>query len=216
MKKKIFLVDDHYMVRQGLLQIFNQFPDIDVAGEASNAAGLFDLLAVGLPDVVLLDLSMPGLCGAELIAHLRAAHPRLPILVVSMFSDSQVAFDALRAGANGYVTKDSKAAILAQAVYEVAAGGRYVVEHMAKQMVFDMIAPKKNPIEILSPREREILELIMQGASNVQIGNLLHLSAKTVSTHKTRLMEKLKVTTTSELILLADSYLGAPGSRSIY
>nr|WP_315392716.1 response regulator transcription factor [uncultured Duganella sp.] len=213
MTKKIVVVDDHFLVREGLLRIFSQYPDIEVVGQAGNAAGLFELLSANVPDVVSLDWSMPGLSGAKLVAHVRNAYPCLPILVVSMFADTQVAFGALRAGANGYVTKDSDPSTLARAVYEVAAGGRYVVEHMAEQMVFDSIAPRFNPLDILSPREREILGLIMDGANNVQIGDLLHVSAKTVSTHKTRLMQKLKVSSTSELILLANRHGGGTASQ---
>nr|WP_315392713.1 response regulator transcription factor [uncultured Duganella sp.] len=199
------MVDDHFVVRQGLLQIFSLFPDIEVVGEAANGDGLLTLLSRTSPDVLSLDMSMPGLCGGKLIEHVRLSYPRLPILVLSMFVDTQVVLEALRAGANGYVTKDSKPAIVAQAIYDLAAGGRYVVDHVAKQLVFDSIAPKKCPMDILSPREREILEMIVSGASNVEIGDLLHVSAKTVSTHKTRLMQKLNVSSTSELVLLANS-----------
>jgi DNA-binding NarL/FixJ family response regulator len=203
MNKNVLLVDDHAAVRHGLRSIFGGVPGIQVVGEAANSHELLSGLAELEPDVVSLDLSMPGLCGPELIALLRSRRPGLRILVVSMYADTHQAFQALRAGANGYVTKSSPASTLALALQEVASGRHFIADGLAQAMVFDAVRQEEGPIDRLSPREREILRLIVSGASNVIIADRLYLSAKTVSTHKSSVMRKLKVSSMSELILLA-------------
>lgn len=201
----ILMVDDHFVVRQGMRQIISLFPDMEVIGEASNGEEMFRALARKVPDLVLLDMTMPGLSGVALIERLRATWPTLPVLILSMHQDSQIAFSALRAGANGYVTKDSEPAILSDAIHKVAAGKRYVMPDLASEMVFDTIAPKGSRLDLLSPREREILEMIVSGDSIVEIADKLNVSAKTVSTHKMRLMQKLNVQSNAELILVANA-----------
>jgi DNA-binding NarL/FixJ family response regulator len=201
----ILMVDDHFVVRQGLRQIISLFPDLEVIGEASNGDEMFHALKRKLPDLVLLDMTMPGLSGVALITRLRAGWPQLPVLILSMHQDSQIAFGALRAGANGYVTKDSEPSILSDAIHKVAAGKRYVMPDLASDMVFDSLSLKGSRLDLLSPREREVLEMIVSGDSIVDIAEKLNVSAKTVSTHKMRLMQKLNIQSNAELILVANA-----------
>ncbi len=202
---KIMMADDHFVVRQGMRQIIGLFPDMEVIGEAADGSELLACLAQQAPDLVMLDMTMPGLSGTGLIERIRAQYGRLPILVLSMHKDSHVALGALRAGANGYLTKDSEPEMLANAIRKVAAGKRYVMPDLAEEMVFDSISEQHSRLGILSPREREVLEMIVNGDSMVQIAEKLFLSAKTVSTHKMRLMQKLNVHSNAELILVASS-----------
>lgn len=199
----ILIADDHFVVRQGVRQMLHLYPDLAVVDEAASGAEVLEKLDVLTPDLLLMDMTMPGLAGRALIERVRARHPRLPILVLSMHKDTQVALEALRAGANGYLTKDSEPATLAVAVRKVAAGGRYVDQSLAEQVVFASLTPQASRLAVLSPREREILQFIAAGVSLIEIGERLHLSAKTISTHKMRIMQKLEVESNAELIRLA-------------
>lgn len=199
----ILVADDHFVVREGIRQMLRLYADLAVAGEAGNGAEVLELLDRQTPDLLLLDMTMPGLSGLALIERVRARHPALPILILSMHKDVQMALAALRTGANGYLTKDSEPATLAAAVRKVAGGGRYVDQGLAEQVVFASLVPQSSRLDALSPREREILQLIVGGVSLIEIGARLHLSAKTVSTHKMRIMLKLGVESNADLIRLA-------------
>lgn len=199
------MADDHFVVRQGMRQIIGLFPDMDVVGEAADGTELLNALVDREVDLILLDMTMPGLSGVDLIERIGVHHPGLPILVLSMHKEAQIAIGALRAGANGYVTKDSEPSTLAEAIRRVASGKRYVMSELAEEMVFTSLNEQATRLSILSPREREVLEMIVSGDSMVQIADKLHLSAKTVSTHKTRLMQKLNIQNNAELILVATS-----------
>lgn len=199
----ILVADDHFVVREGIRQMLRLYADLAVVGEAGNGAEVLELLDRQTPDLLLLDMTMPGLAGLALIERVRARHPALPILILSMHKDAQMALAALRTGANGYLTKDSEPATLAAAVRKVAGGGRYVDQGLAEQVLFASLAPQSSRLDALSPREREILQLIVSGVSLIEIGARLHLSAKTVSTHKMRIMLKLNVESNADLIRLA-------------
>lgn len=203
MSIRIVIADDHFVVRQGMQQIIGLFPDMEVVGEAANGEALLPTLIEARPGLLLLDMTMPGLCGVDLIKHIRAHHPTLPILVLSMHKDSQMTLGALKAGANGYITKDSDPSALAEAIRKVAAGRRYIMPELAEDMLFCTINDSQSKLDYLSPREREVLEMIVSGDSMVQIADKLNLSAKTVSTHKMRLMQKLNTQNNAELIRLA-------------
>jgi DNA-binding NarL/FixJ family response regulator len=199
----ILIADDHFVVRQGLRQMLRLYPDLSVIGEAGSGLEVLDMLETLKPALLLLDMTMPGLAGRALIERVRARYATLPILILSMHKDAQVALEALRAGANGYLTKDSEPATLAVAIRKVAEGGRYVDQGLAEQVVFASLTPQSSRLDVLSPREREILRFIAAGISLIDIGTRLHLSAKTVSTHKMRIMQKLEVESNAELIRLA-------------
>lgn len=204
---KVLIVDDHAVVRQGVRNILGLAEDIEVIGEAGSGEELLERLEHLTCNLVLLDITMPGITGAPLIARCRALRPDLPLLVLSMHKDGQVAFGALKAGANGYTTKDRDPRELLTAVYKVARGGRYVDSDLAELIVFETArSHERSPLECLSARELEILRHIAKGLAIGDIAQLLHLSPKTVSTHKIKLMQKLGIDNIADLILLAATY----------
>lgn len=201
---RILIADDHAVVRQGLRQVLALAADFQVAGEARDGWEVVDKLRAGGFDLLLTDMSMPGPNGVDLIKRVRDEHPRLPVLVLSMHGESQIAARALKSGASGYLTKDSEPALLLAAVRKVAAGGRYIDPTLAEKMVFESgLAGEAPPHEQLSDREFQIFLLIAQGRGLNDIAGELHLSPKTVSTHKMRLMQKLDIHSTSELVRYA-------------
>ena len=203
---RILVADDHAIVRSGLGQLLQLAPDFQVVGEAANGHEVLERLATALPDILLLDVNMPGGPeGAELIRQVRERWPALPLLVLSMHDEPQVAARMVQAGAHGYVTKDSDMERLVAAVRRVAGGGRYIVPELAEQMVFAgasaPVAPR--PHEALSPREADIFLRLARGQGVNDIAADLGISNKTVSTHKARLMEKLGLGTTTDLVRYA-------------
>jgi len=199
----VILTDDHAIVRSGLRQLLSSAPDIRVAGEAADGHGLLALLRGTPADIVLLDLSMPGLSGVDLIKRLQGEHPTLPVLVLSMHVEAQIVARVLRAGAAGYATKDCDSVALLNAVRKVAGGGRYIDPALVDSVVFSGNAGADTPHELLSPRELQVLERIAAGQALGQIADELHLSPKTVSTHKMRLMQKLELQTNADLLKYA-------------
>jgi len=201
----VILADDHSIVRSGLRQLLNGAGDIQVVGEAADGHGLLALLRNAVADIVLLDMSMPGLSGVDLIKRLQQDHPELPVLVLSMHVEAQIVARVLRAGAAGYVTKDCDPAALITAVRKVAAKGRYIDPALVDSVVFNggLNAGSDSPHEQLSPRELQVLERIAAGQALGQIADELHLSPKTVSTHKMRLMQKLALQNNAELLKYA-------------
>lgn len=201
---KVLIADDHAIVRSGLKQLFALMGDIVIAGEASNGTEVMGALRHGEFDMILLDLTMPGISGINLIAHIRAEYERMPVLVLSMHNEIQVAKRALQAGANGFVTKGSMQEILIEAVRKIAAGGRFIDPVIAEQMMFEKPVPGEIvPHERLSERELQIMKLIAQGHGINEIANELFISNKTVSTHKARLMEKMNFRSNADLIRYA-------------
>lgn len=201
----VILTDDHSIVRSGLRQLLSSAGDIRVVGEAADANALRELLRQMTPHVVLLDLSMPGLSGVDLIKRLQQTYPALPVLVLSMHVEAQIVARALRAGAAGYVTKDCDPATLISAVRKVAAKGRYIDPALVDSVVFNggLGSDSDSPHEQLSPRELQVLERIAAGRPLGEIADELHLSPKTVSTHKMRLMQKLELQTNADLLKYA-------------
>lgn len=200
---RILIADDHAIVRSGLRQIAAVTPDLQIAAEAANGQDVLDKAKSSRCELVLLDMSMPGLNGIDLIRRLKAEKPDLPILVLSMHNEGQIVARALRAGAAGYVTKDSEPEILMAAIRKVAGGGHYLDPGLVDTMVFARNATDAPPHELLSDREFQVLQLLAQGLSLNDIGSRLSISAKTISTHKLRLMQKLGVDSNAELIRYA-------------
>jgi DNA-binding NarL/FixJ family response regulator len=196
---RVLLADDHKIVRDGLRRILGAQADLQVAGEAAGGDDALSLVKAHDYDVAVIDMSMPGLSGLDLIKRLKIEKPRLRILVLSMHGEAQYAARALKAGAAGYVHKDSAAEQLVGAIRKVAAGGVYITEAAAASLVSAQGAPH----EALSAREFEVLRLLVEGLGPSEIGEKLHLSVKTVSTHKTRIQEKLRVGSTAELVRYA-------------
>jgi DNA-binding NarL/FixJ family response regulator len=195
---RIVLADDHKIVRDGLKRILAA-TDLEVAAEAADGDELLKLVKAADYDVAVVDMSMPGLSGLALIKRLKSEKPKLRILVLSMHGESQYAARALKAGASGYLNKDSAAEQLVGAIRKLAAGGVHIGEAAAASLV----AAEKSPHEALSDREFEVLRLLVDGLGPTEIGERLHLSVKTVSTHKTRILEKLNLGSTAELVRYA-------------
>ena len=196
---RILIADDHKIVRDGLKRILAAHEDVDVAAEAASGDEAFALVKKNDYDVVVVDMSMPGLSGMDLIKRLRIEKPKLRILVLSMHGEQQYAARALKAGASGYLNKDSAAEMLLGAIRKIAAGG----VHIGDAAAASLMASEKAPHEALSDREFEVLRLLVEGLGPTEIGEKLHLSVKTVSTHKTRILEKLNVGSTAELVRYA-------------
>lgn len=200
---RILIADDHAIVRGGLKQIVVTTTDIVAAGEATHGAEVIDKVRQAEFDLLLLDMTMPGPSGIDLLRRVRADKPSLPILVLSMHNEGQVVSRALRAGATGYVTKDSDPAILLSAIRKVAAGGRFIDPALVDAIVFDAGNGDRPPHDLLSDREFQVLRKIVAGEAIGEIGATLNLSAKTISTHKMRLMQKIGVDNNAELIRYA-------------
>lgn len=207
---RILLADDHSIVRSGLKQLLATEADLEVAGEASQGSEVLARLRQGGIDLLLMDMSMPGLSGLDLIRRAHTESPDTPIVVLSMHNESQLVSRALRAGAGGYVTKDSDPTILLAAIRKVARGGRFIDPALVDAMVFGA-TEEAPPHEALSDREFEVLQLLSQGLALATVGERLHVSAKTVSTHKTRLMQKLGIDNNADLVRYALRHgLGRP------
>jgi len=199
---RVFIADDHSVVRQGLRQILALAPEFSIVGEAANGEQLLEGLSAGQAEVVLMDVSMPGTQAVDVIGSLKRRTPRLGVLMLSMHDEGPLAARMLQAGASGYLTKDCDPQALLAALRKVAFGGRYIQASIAEKMIFS--GDEGRPLhESLSEREREVLRLIVAGTSLHDIAAALSISPKTVSTHKARLMEKLKVASNAELIRYA-------------
>jgi DNA-binding NarL/FixJ family response regulator len=197
---RVLIADDHSIVRDGLKRILAATSDLQVTGEAAGGDETLALVKANDYDVVMLDMSMPGLSGIDLIKRLKVEKPRLKILVLSMHGESQYAARVLKAGAAGYLSKESAAEALLGALRKIAAGGVHIGEAAAASL---LQAGDKPPHETLSDREFEVMRLLVEGLGPTEIGERLHLSVKTVSTHKTRILDKLGVGSTAELVRYA-------------
>jgi two-component system invasion response regulator UvrY len=192
---RLLVADDHEIVRDGLKRILAATPDLQVAAEAASGDEALRLVKSGDYDLALLDMSMPGLAGIDLIKRLRLEKPKLKVLVLSMHGERQYAARALKAGASGYLTKDSAAAELVGAIRKIAAGGVHISEAAAASLLDSRPS--------LSDREFEVLRLLAAGLGPTEVAEKLHLSVKTVSTHKTNIQQKLGVSSTAELVRYA-------------
>lgn len=201
---KILIVDDHKIMREGLKQILAAHADISVVGEAQNGQEALTAIANIPMDMVLLDMSMPGTNGIELIKRIKQSNPDVAILVLSMHQEDQFAVRALKAGAAGYLTKDSAPDLLVSAIRRVAAGGRHISRTLAERLAYEIDPYKEtSPVEQLSDREFQIYRMLSEGKKINDIAEELSLSPKTVSTHKHRIMEKLNFNNNAEMFQYA-------------
>ncbi len=197
---RVLVGDDHAVVRRGIRQILAETPDILVGGEAATAAEVRRLVQDQRWDVVLLDISLPGASGIDLTAELRRQHPDLRVLILTGHPEDQYAVRAIRAGAAGFLSKESAPDKLVQAVEKVAAGGRYISPELAERLASALAGDASGtPHSRLSDRELEILKLLGSGKTVSQVAGMLGLSVKTVSTHRTRLLRKMEMRTNAEL-----------------
>jgi DNA-binding NarL/FixJ family response regulator len=198
---RLLLVDDHSIVREGLRRVLEAQSSGWSIAEASSGFQALDCLRQQVVDLVIVDLSMPGMNGLDLIARIKSGFPLLRVLVLSMHAEEQYAMRAFKAGANGYITKDSAAAELVAAVSKVAAGGTYVTVSLAEQVVLRLNGSTPLPSHAqLSNREMEVLRRIVAGQRLTDIARVLHLSVKTVSSHKTHIQEKLQLPNLAALV----------------
>jgi len=206
-KKRIFIVDDHPMMRQGLAQLIGAESDLAICGEAENAESALDSIGTLKPDLVLADISLPGKNGLELIKDFHAIQSDLPILVISMHDESLYAERVLRAGGRGYIMKQEGGKKLMQAIRQVLEGKIYVSEKMSADIleIFSgrRAGTESSPVKKLTDREFEVFQLIGQGKGTRDIAEKLHLSVKTVEVHRANIKAKLKLKSSSELIRFA-------------
>jgi len=199
-KIKVLIVDDHAVVRQGLKTILAEISGVQVAGEASNSVDALRLIRTHSWGLVLLDISLPGKSGLELLKVIKTEQPTTPVLVLSMYPEDQYALRVLKSGADGYLTKESAPDQLVHAVRKVASGGKYISQAVAEKMAGDLVANRPGTLhDALSNREFEILRMIASGKTLTQIAEDIRLSVKTVSTYRTRIMAKTGLQNNAEI-----------------
>jgi DNA-binding NarL/FixJ family response regulator len=203
-KNRIFIVDDHPIVRKGLTQLINQEPDLTVCGEAENAEAALELLKKVKPDLAIVDISLRGIDGIELTKLIKVRFENIPVLVVSMHDESLFAERALRAGARGYIMKQEAIEKMMEAIHKVLRGELYVSDRVSANIVKRFVDGKaegvSSPEELLSDREMEVFQLIGQGFGTRQIADQLHVSVKTVETYRANIKEKLNLKNATELM----------------
>ena len=204
---RIVIADDHAIMREGLKRILHGVEDIEVTAEASDGFEVLALVRRGGFEVLLMDMSMPGRSGVDLIRQIKDEVPKLLILVLTMHEEDQYAVRAIRAGATGYLTKDAASSQLINAIRRVAAGKPYISMQVAEQLAInEMPTNEDEPHKALSDREFEVFNMLVNGKSITEIADALHLSVKTVSTHKTRILQKMSSTSLAELVQYAVAY----------
>ncbi|OPY09385.1 MAG: Response regulator UvrY [Syntrophaceae bacterium PtaB.Bin095] len=205
MKKiKILIADDHPIVRAGFKQVIADTPDMLVADEAGNGQEVLNLIGKKDYDLVLLDISMPGRSGLEILKDLKSEKPKLPVLILSIYPEEQYAVRALRAGASGYMTKASAANELIAAIRKISAGGKYISASLAEKLAFYLDGDAtRPPHETLSDREYQVMLMIASGKTVTEIADELCLSVKTISTYRTHILEKMKMKNNAEITLYA-------------
>jgi DNA-binding NarL/FixJ family response regulator len=200
---RILLADDHAVVRQGFKMILAAQSDMEIVGEAGNGREAVELAQNLKPDVVVMDVAMPELNGIEATRRVASSSPHTRVLALSMHKDSVYVREILRAGARGYLLKDSVAADLVSAIRAIAAGEGYLSPAVSDAVLDDYRRHVTNPIDQLSSREREVLQMLAEGKTNKEIAGVLNLSVYTIDAHRGRIMEKLNVHSINELVRFA-------------
>jgi DNA-binding NarL/FixJ family response regulator len=198
---KILLADDHSIVRAGLRRIVEESGDMEVVAEAADGREAIQLVHKKVPDVAVIDISMPGLDGLEVVSQLRTYHPKLPILILTMHEEGQYVVRAIEAGAMGYITKQSAPEQLVKAIRKVHAGGRYLTDDAAEALALSVARGMhgRSPLDSLSMRELQVLRRLALGHTNREIAQAYSISIKTVDTYRSRLLKKLNLRNNAEL-----------------
>mgnify|MGYP002639652511 CR=1 FL=1 len=209
-KVKIILVDDHQLVRDGIKSLISDSFGIEIIGEADHAASFFKLLKNDIPDVVLMDISLPNMSGIDLTKVIRKDYPQIKVLILSMYTSEDFIFNALKAGINGYLPKNTNREELLLAIDEVYKGGEYFSKSISDIILKSFVNSAKygntstaDQMSLLTKREKEILKLVVEGMSNQHIADQLFISIRTVETHKTSIMRKLDLNSTVDLVKFA-------------
>jgi DNA-binding NarL/FixJ family response regulator len=209
-KRTVFIVDDHPIVRQGLALLIDREPDLEVCGDAEEANSALRLIDMMRPDLVIVDISLDGPDGLDLLKNIRTRDPRLPVLMLSMLDEGIYAERALRAGANGYIMKHEATEKVLVAIRRILDGDIYVSDAMANKMLHrfagDVSPGDRSPIADLTDRELEVFRLIGKGHATRQIADELHISVKTVESYQARIKEKLSIHNSRELVQRAVSW----------
>lgn len=200
---RVITVDDHAVVRRGLKQIIEEESDMKVVNEAGNGRDAISVIRQTSCDVVILDISLPGLGGIEVLRHIRHEYPNLPVLIMSMHEEKQYAFRVIKAGASGYLMKDSIPEELINAIRRIIAGGKYISPSFSEALIQEQELSETPLHEKLSDREFQIMCMIARGKALKDIGEVLFISGKTVSTYRTRILEKMKMKTNAEIVSYA-------------
>jgi DNA-binding NarL/FixJ family response regulator len=197
---KVLIADDHTLVRKGLRQILLETKKVEVVDEAKDGKETISKVSANKYDVVLLDISFPGRSGIDVLKQLKSYRPKLPVLILSMHPEEQYAVRALRAGASGYLTKESAPDELIEAIRKVARGGKYITASLADKLASEIGKPsEKLPHEVLSDREYQVMCMIASGKTVKEIAEDLNLSAKTISTHRARILRKMNMKNNAQL-----------------
>lgn len=197
---RILIADDHTIVREGLKQILADTPDVEVTAEAGSAQEVIKRIKGKSLDLVLLDISFPGRSGLDVLKQLKSVRPNLPVLVLSMHPEEQYAIRSIRAGASGYLTKESAPDELLQAIRKTAKGGKYITSSLAEKIAAELNGERSGlPHDALSDREYQVLCMIASGKTVKEIAEILSLSIKTISTHRARILEKMRMKNNAQL-----------------
>jgi two-component system, NarL family, invasion response regulator UvrY len=199
---RIFIADDHAIVRKGLKQILSETPDMFVAAEAGSGEEALKRIAHNKFDIVLLDISLPGKSGLDILMQIKKEKPKLPVVILSVHTEEQYAMRAFKAGASGYLTKESAPEELILALRKISRGGKYVTSSLAEKMAFTITAIRREKLshELLSGREYEVMCMIASGKTINQISKKLSLSNSSISTYRARILEKMKLSSTPDII----------------
>lgn len=197
---KIFIADDHLLIREGLKKLLVYETDLKIVGEADNPDDTLDYISNNEVDILILDINLPGKSGLDILKQLKMFKPGLHVLILSMYPEEQFAERTLKAGASGYLTKESAPDELINAIRRVAKGGKYISHQLAEKLIFKKDAEYELPHQALSDREFQVLKLMARGKSQVDISSELNLSTSTINTYRSRILEKLGLKTNAELI----------------
>lgn len=198
---KVLIADDHPVVRQGVKQILTEELQLKQFDEARNAREVLEKVSRNKWDILILDINLPDMSGLEILRQLKKVHPDLPVLVLTVFDEDQIAIRVLKAGASGFVTKETMPNELIAAVKKIHSGGKYVSPSLAEKLVFNIYTEEEKPVHHkLSNREYQVICLIAAGKSVKQIAEELYLSIQTIRTYRTRILEKMELNTDAELI----------------
>jgi DNA-binding NarL/FixJ family response regulator len=197
---KILIADDHAIVREGLKQIVSESPDLVVVAEACTGQEVLDKVGKNDLDLVVLDIAMPGRGGLDILKEIKSLKPKLPVLILSMYPEEQYAVRVLKSGASGYLTKESAPIELVKAIRQISQGKKYISPSLAEKLVVDLeVSPDRPPHETLSDREYQVMCMIASGKTLKEIADELSLSIKTISTYRSRILEKMNMKTNAEL-----------------